>query len=95
MAKTQNVKSKDFKMADIRAHLFINVRGNHVDIIYNDDLDNGAGLGAALVSIMEEDAKLFEIFSAAILTVIESNKKDISKKSNKLPKTPTKAVKKK
>ena len=94
MAKTQNVKSKDFKMADIRAHLFISVRGNNVDVIYNDDLDNGAGLGAALVSILGEDKKLMNIISAALLTALE-NKEDLlaplkekysSKKSNKVVK---------
>jgi hypothetical protein len=103
MAKTQNVKSKDFKMADIRAHLFINVHGNNVDVIYNDDLDNGAGLGAALVSILGEDKKLMSIISAALLTALENKedlltplKKKYSSKTDKKPvKKATKAVNKK
>ena len=79
--------SKKLKMEDIRAHLFISVIGNHVDIVYHDDADNGAGLGAALASAMEEDDKLFGIFSAAFVTVLENrDKKSISKKSNKVPK---------
>ena len=72
MAKTQNVKSKDFKMADIRAHFFLGIIGNHVELVYHDDMKNGAGLGAALSSIMEEDEKLFSIFSAAFLTAMQS-----------------------
>jgi hypothetical protein len=103
MAKTQNVKSKDFKMADIRAHLFIGVHGNHVDIVYHDDLDNGAGLGAALVSILKEDKKLMSIISAALLTALETKedllaplKEKYSSKTAKKPvKKPVKAVNKK
>jgi hypothetical protein len=87
--------SKKLKMEDIRAHLFISVIGNHVDIVYHDDLDNGAGLGAALASAMEEDDKLFGIFSAALLTAIESKEKYSSKTAKKPVKKATKSVKKK
>lgn len=88
--------SKNLKVADIRAYLFISIRGNKVDVIYEDEIDNGAGIGLGLSSAMDEDEKLFSIFSAALLSTIESReKKYISKKSNIVPKTPTKAVKKK
>ena len=49
--------SKKLKMEDIRAHLFISVIGNHVDIVYHDDADNGAGLGAALLTAIESKEK--------------------------------------
>jgi len=68
---------------------------NNVDIVYHDTTDNGAGLGAAFASALEEDEKLFNILSAAFITVLEAKEKDSSKKSNKVPKTPTKAPKKK
>jgi hypothetical protein len=88
--------SKRPKLKDLRAHLFMSIRGNHVDMIYHDDLDNGAGLGAALVSLLEEDKKLFDIFSAAFLTAIESKeRKSISKTAKKPVKKPTKSVNKK
>jgi len=89
------IKSKKLKVEDIRAHFFMSVRGNHVDIIYHDDYENGAGLGAALSTAMEEDENLFSIFSAALLTAIESKEKYNSKKTNIVPKTRTKPVKKK
>ena len=69
-------QSKKITIKDIRAHLFISIIGNHVELVYHDDFDNGAGLGAALTSIMEEDEKLFDIFSAALLTTIESREKN-------------------
>lgn len=60
---------------DIRAHLFLSIIGNHVELVYHDDYENGAGLGAALSSVMESDDKLFGIISAAILTAIEAKEK--------------------
>ena len=69
-------KSKNLMMEDIRAHLFMSVRANHVELIYHDDLDNGAGLGAALTSILEEDDKLMSIVSAALMTVLENRDKN-------------------
>ena len=64
-------KSK-LSVKDIRAHLFLGIIGNHVDLIYHDDYENGAGLGAALASVLEEDDKLFGIVSAAMLTACET-----------------------
>jgi hypothetical protein len=64
-------KSK-LTVKDIRAHFFMSIIGNQVELVYHDDYENGAGLGAALSSIMEEDDKLFDIFSAALLTACET-----------------------
>lgn len=86
--------SKIPKIKDLNAHFFMSALGNNVDIVYHDTTDNGAGLGAAFASALEEDEKLFNILSAAFITVLEAKEKDSSKKSNKLPKTPVKAVKK-
>ena len=87
--------SKKLKMEDIRAHLFISVISNHVDIVYHDDADNGAGLGAALASVMEADDKLMSIISAALLTALEGKEKYSSKTAKKPVKKATKAIKKK
>jgi hypothetical protein len=89
-------KSKIPKIEDLNAHLFMSIQGKEVQMIYHDDTDNGLALGAALISLLEEDDKLFNIVSAAFVTVLENrDKKSISKKSNKMPKTPVKEVKKK
>jgi hypothetical protein len=102
-------KSKNITVKDIRAHLFIGIIGNHVELVYHDDYENGAGLGAALSSLLEQDEKLFDIFSAALLTAIESKEKNsnwekvkipqkeksISKTAKKPVKKATKSVKKK
>jgi hypothetical protein len=102
-------KSKNITVKDIRAHFFLGIIGNHVELVYHDDYENGAGLGAALVSILEKDDKLFGIVSAAMLTVMESKndnpnwekvkikpkEKHISKTPKKAVKTPVKAAKRK
>jgi hypothetical protein len=94
-------KSKNITVKDIRAHLFLGITGNHVELVYHDDYENGAGLGAALTSIMEEDDKLFDIVSAAMLTVLEKKnnnpnweKVKIPKKEKDISKTAKKPVKK-
>lgn len=78
--------SKIPKIKDLNAHFFMSALGNNVDIVYHDTTDNGAGLGAAFASALEEDEKLFNILSAAFITVLEAKEKDSSKKSNKVPK---------
>jgi hypothetical protein len=88
-------KSKNLTVKDIRAHLFISIIGSNVELFYHDDYENGAGLGAAITSLLEEDDKLFDIFSAALITAIESKEKHSSKTAKKPVKTPTKAVNKK
>jgi hypothetical protein len=86
-------KSKIPKVKDLNAHFFMSVLGNNVDIVYHDTTDNGAGLGAAFASALEEDEKLFNILSAAFIIVLEAKEKDNSKKSNKVPKKVAKKTK--
>ena len=94
------IKSKIPKIKDLNAHFFMSVLGNHVDIVYHDTTDNGAGLGAAFASVLEEDEKLFNILSAAFITVLETREKNSNwekvkfpKKEKSISKTPVKAVK--
>jgi hypothetical protein len=88
-------KSKVPKVEDLNGYLFMAINGTDVNLVYHDDTDNGLALGAALASVLEQDAKLFDIISAAMLTVLEAKEKYSSKKSNKLPKTVKKEAKKK
>lgn len=88
-------KSKIPKVKDLNAHFFMSVLGNNVDIVYHDTTDNGAGLGAAFASALEEDEKLFNILSAAFITVLEAKEKYSSKTAKKPVKKPVKAVNKK
>ena len=74
-------KSK-LKVEDISAHFFMNVHGNNVNVIYSDDMNNGAGLGAAFASAMEQDKELLKIISAALLTALESKEKYVPKKKD-------------
>ena len=91
-------KSKIPQVKDLNGYLFMGIRGTHVELVYHDDSDNGLAIGAAFSSVLEEDEKLFDIFSAAMLTALETKAKKekySSKKSNIVPKKPTKAAKKK
>ena len=82
------------KVEELRGYFFMSIKGTHVNTVYHDDTDNGLALGSALTSVLQEDEKLFDIFSAAMLTAIEEkNEKYNSKKSNKLPKKPVKTAK--
>ena len=89
-------KSKIPKIEDLNAHLFMSIQGKEVQMIYHDDTDNGLALGAALISLLEEDEKLFNIVSAAFVTVLENrDKKSISKTAKKVAKPVKKVVNKK
>ena len=79
---------------DLSGYFFMSIQGNTVNTIYHDATENGLALGTALTGVLQEDIKLFDIFSAAMLTAIEEkNEKYNSKKSNKLPKKPVKTAK--
>jgi hypothetical protein len=78
--------SKKLTVKDIRAHFFMSIVGNHIELIYHDDYDSCAGLGAALSSILEEDEKLFDIVSAAMLTVLEKKNNNPNWEKVKIPK---------
>ena len=75
-------KSKVPKVEDLNGYLFMAINGTDVNLVYHDDTDNGLALGAALASVLEQDAKLFDILSAAMLTVLEAKEKHSSKKKN-------------
>lgn len=87
--------SKIPKVKDLNAYFFMSVLGSNIDIVYHDTTNNGAGLAAAFASALEDDKQLFNVLSAAFITVLEAKEKDSSKKSNKLPKTVKKVAKKK
>lgn len=86
------------KVEELSGYLFMSVQGTQVDLVYHDTTEKGLAIGAALASVLEEDVRLFDIFSSAFLTALEHrNKKEkyISKKSNKVPKTVKKSANKK
>jgi hypothetical protein len=88
-------KSKIPEVKDLHAYLFLNIKANDAQLVYHDDDDSGIALGAAFATLLEQDDKLFDILSAAMLTAIEAKEKYSSKKSNKVPKPVKKAAKKK
>jgi len=89
------VKIKVPNIKDLNGYFFMSIDGNTVDIVYHDNTDNGLAIGAAFASVLEKDKQLFKVLSAAFITVLDAKEKHSSKKSNKVPKTPVKAVKKK
>jgi hypothetical protein len=71
-------KSKIIPVENLNAYLFMSIQGKDVQVVYHDTIDNGLAIGAAFVSLLDEDEKLFDILSAAMLTAIENR----NKKSN-------------
>jgi hypothetical protein len=88
-------KSKIPKVKDLSGYFFMSIEGNTVDIVYHDNTDNGIAIGAAFASVLEEDEKLFNILSAAFITVLDAKEKYSSKTAKKPVKKPVKAVNKK
>lgn len=84
-------KSKK-QIDELKAHFFMSVSNSHVHTLYDDD-DDKTILAAAFASAMLEDKYLYDVISAAFLTLLDEKEKDSSKKSNKLPKKTAKAVK--
>ena len=89
MAKSKKLP----KVEDLNGYLFMAINGTDVNLVYHDDTDNGLAIGAAFSSALEEDEKLFNIISAALLTTLEAKEKYNSKKSNKVQKKPVKKAK--
>jgi hypothetical protein len=89
--------NKNPKLEDLSGYFFMGIKGDNVDHACEDNTNNKAAIAAGFCSILESDDTLFEMMSAALIIAMENreNKKDISKKSNKVPKTPVKAAKKK
>lgn len=84
-------KSKK-QIDELKAHFFMSVSNSHVHTLYDDD-DDKTILAASFASAMLEDKYLYDVISAAFLTLLDEKEKDSSKKSNKLPKKTAKAVK--
>ena len=88
--------NKNPKLKDLSGYFFMGIRGSGVESAYEDNTDNNSAIGAAFCSLLESDDKLFDLMSSALIIAIENrNEKDSSKKSNKVPKKPVKAVNKK
>ena len=91
-------KSKIPQVKDLNGYFFMGIRGTNVELVYHDDSDRGLALGAAFATALETDDSLFDIFSAAMLTALETRAKKekyTSKKSNIVPKTAKKVANKK
>ena len=87
-------KSKS-QLMNCKAHFFMNVTDGNVHTIFEDG-DDKVILAAAFASAMMENKYLYDIISAAFLTLLDDQKeKDISNKSKKPVKTAKKSVKKK
>lgn len=87
--------AKSKKQIDkLKGHFFMAIGDGKVNTVY-DDGDDKTILAAAFASAMLEDPYLFDIFSAAFLTIIDEKKKHSSNKTKKPVKTAKKSVKKK
>ena len=83
------------QLMNCKAHFFMNVTDGNVHTIFEDG-DDKIILAAAFASAMLENKYLYDIISAAFLTLLDDQKeKDISNKSKKPVKTAKKSVKKK
>lgn len=80
------------EVGDLNAYFFMSIQGNEVHVVYHDDTTEGMAIGAALASVLQEDDKLYDIMTAAMLTAIEDRD---SVKPTKKKAAPKKAVKKK
>ena len=88
--------NKNPKLKDLSGYFFMGIKGSGVESAYEDNTDNNSAIGAGFCSLLENDDKLFDLMSSALIIAIENrNEKDSSKKSNKVPKKPVKAVNKK
>lgn len=84
-------KSKK-QIEELRAHFFMSIYDGTVHTLY-DDGDDKTILAAAFASAMMEDKYLYDVISAAFLTLLDDKEKYSSKKSNKVPKKVAKKTK--
>ena len=83
------------QLMNCKAHFFMNVTDGNVHTIFEDG-DDKIILAAAFASAMLENKYLYDIISAAFLTLLDDEKeKNVSNKSKKPVKTAKKSVKKK
>lgn len=78
--------SKIPKVEELNAYFFLSVQGKDIQVVYNDASPKGLALGAAFASVLQEDAKLFDVFSSAFLTAIEHRDKVKLTKKKSVPK---------
>jgi len=71
-------KSKK-QIDELRAHFFMSIYDGIVHTIY-DDGDDKTILAASFASAMMEDKYLYDVISAAFLTLLDEKKKDSVKK---------------
>ena len=83
------------QLMNCKAHFFMNVTDGNVHTIFEDG-DDKIILAAAFASAMLENKYLYDIISAAFLTLLDDEKeKNVSNKTKKPVKTAKKSVKKK
>jgi hypothetical protein len=82
------------QIAKLKAHFFMSIGDGTVHTLYDDDNDKTI-LAASFASAMLEDQYLYDVISAAFLTIIDEKKKYSSKKSNEVHKPVKKVAKKK
>ena len=86
-------KSKK-QIDNLKGYFFLSVGDGKVNSIYEDNGDK-AILAAAFASAMMENTELFDIVSAAFLTLLDEKEKYNSKTAKKPVKKATKSVNKK
>lgn len=87
--------AKSKKQIDkLSAHFFMSVGDGTVHTIY-DDGDDKTILAAAFASAMIQDKNLFDLISAAFITLLDEKEKYSSNKNKKPVKTAKKSVNKK
>lgn len=83
------------QLMNCKAHFFMNVTDGNVHTIFEDG-DDKIILAAAFASAMLENKYLYDIISAAFLTLLDDEKeKNVSNKTKNPVKTAKKSVKKK
>jgi hypothetical protein len=82
------------QIAKLKAHFFMSIGDGTVHTLYDDDGDKTI-LAASFASAMLEDKYLYDVISAAFLTLLDSKEKYISNKSKKPVKKAKKSLNKK
>jgi hypothetical protein len=82
------------QIAKLKAHFFMSIGDGTVHTLYDDDGDKTI-LAASFASAMLEDKYLYDVISAAFLTLLDSKENYISNKTKKPVKTAKKSVKEK
>lgn len=93
MATSKKVENK------VKGYFFMSINNDVINVdMAGDDVSLAAAFGMLLTSKTKSNADIKRILAASLefaIQHLESKKKYSSKKSNTVPKTPTKAVKRK